>query len=895
MAAPEDRDGELRDLNRKFEDLLRKCEKDKERAAKEGEEVEGKFPEWYRPPESGVQSWLSDPPLQKGPVAQVDRLAAVIHSLDWPSRGGFNWSVCLPTGKSALSVAYQSGPAFAVSAWASCWLLANLALQAPAQAIRRYVDAKARDSGAYLRRILRSQLHGTLSVLGALRLALGVQQLDQLLWETLSWEHQLLFGMAAGHSLVALWEDFSCRHWMHGGLDAKSLPGVRDPALLVLKGWLLHHLLVLVVMVALLLCGRLAGLGLGLLWAQLPCLLLSRRDLARLAELTWLRHRAQVAEHWRFTYIFFLVSRAPVALYVYALTSMDLTDLSLPEACLLHGCCGLWAAWSAAALPLLEAWSRLDGARALLLPEELELEAGRGKGSAPLDVSAKPLREVEVAELRSAAGLWLAIDGVVYDLSDFSHPGGEAVLKQWAGQDASAEFHRACPAAKCPTLEPSLCRYQVGALRLPPEEYRIFEHPEEEQQMRKLLRALALGLLAAVAAWALAFAQLQGAEHGGPNVGGLLPRAVTACLVGVLAMLLRGIKGGGLRAHGSWARDLQSLETKIELGHSLRWRLKGLATKGAPAATPPVAWLLAPLAMASLLAHGAALDVAMRCSGRFAVRAVAFLLSLVSLAQGLGNFRWLMGLAWLLHFLELARHNRATLDQAKEVFHKVPWHIVGAQALWDSTRVAALGLLWRSVVCNLQHLVTAILPEGLRVYSCDSPVPYFGEKVAMGIAAQYVPPQARGKGRQPNFFVCNVGQIVESCLPDMQHTMNTLVDVWNEFHEPKLPGLCANVVMVFPSSDQGLAKEINLSAWESGKDAFEWYVKSQGHKKALMMQHTSGVLRTFGNLLASLEPREQRFLDRCSTCSRQVEGTMGQPAPDLCGVCGARSFRYNNF
>ena len=27
--------------------------------------------------------------------------------------------------------------------------------------------------------------------------------------------------------------------------------------------------------------------------------------------------------------------------------------------------------------------------------------------------------------------------------------------------------------------------------------------------------------------------------------------------------------------------------------------------------------------------------------------------------------------------------------------------------------------------------------------------------------------------------------------------------------------------------------------------------------------------------------KEQRFLDRCSTCSRQVEGTMGQPAPDL--------------
>ena len=28
--------------------------------------------------------------------------------------------------------------------------------------------------------------------------------------------------------------------------------------------------------------------------------------------------------------------------------------------------------------------------------------------------------------------------------------------------------------------------------------------------------------------------------------------------------------------------------------------------------------------------------------------------------------------------------------------------------------------------------------------------------------------QARGKAKRPNFFVCNVGQILESCLPDMQ-------------------------------------------------------------------------------------------------------------------------------
>lgn len=54
----------------------------------------------------------------------------------------------------------------------------------------------------------------------------------------------------------------------------------------------------------------------------------------------------------------------------------------------------------------------------------------------------------------------------------------------------------------------------------------------------------------------------------------------------------------------------------------------------------------------------------------------------------------------------------------------------------------------------------------------------------------------------------------------------------------------------------------------------------------MRMQHTSGVLRTFGNLLASLEPREAiRYQDRCHRCSRPVEAPGGK-----CGVCGTRSF-----
>jgi hypothetical protein len=46
----------------------------------------------------------------------------------------------------------------------------------------------------------------------------------------------------------------------------------------------------------------------------------------------------------------------------------------------------------------------------------------------------------------------------------------------------------------------------------------------------------------------------------------------------------------------------------------------------------------------------------------------------------------------------------------------------------------------------LRQVITALIPNGLQVYACEVPVPNFGEKVAMGLAAQYVPPEARSVG-----------------------------------------------------------------------------------------------------------------------------------------------------
>ena len=58
------------------------------------------------------------------------------------------------------------------------------------------------------------------------------------------------------------------------------------------------------------------------------------------------------------------------------------------------------------------------------------------------------LPEIPWAEVRRKADegmLWLVVDGFVYDLTAMRdvHPGGAAILKRWAGQDATRAFHAA--------------------------------------------------------------------------------------------------------------------------------------------------------------------------------------------------------------------------------------------------------------------------------------------------------------------------------------------------------------------------------------------------------------------------------------------------------------------
>jgi len=68
----------------------------------------------------------------------------------------------------------------------------------------------------------------------------------------------------------------------------------------------------------------------------------------------------------------------------------------------------------------------------------------------------------EVAQHCTKGDVWIVIDGVVYDVSNWipRHPGGPALIKQWAGQDATSAFAAFHPEA---SVRP---RKQLGSMKI---------------------------------------------------------------------------------------------------------------------------------------------------------------------------------------------------------------------------------------------------------------------------------------------------------------------------------------------------------------------------------------------------------------------------------------------
>ncbi|PVU86427.1 hypothetical protein BB560_006722 [Smittium megazygosporum] len=107
----------------------------------------------------------------------------------------------------------------------------------------------------------------------------------------------------------------------------------------------------------------------------------------------------------------------------------------------------------------------------------------------------------EIEKHNKRKDIWVVIDGKVYDITPFveEHPGGEEVLFENAGSDATADFNDISHSEDAKQL---MKKYEIGVLegRLPKA-----DNPYKVELMEKPPTQSYLGVAACIVAFAVAF------------------------------------------------------------------------------------------------------------------------------------------------------------------------------------------------------------------------------------------------------------------------------------------------------------------------------------------------------------------------------------------------------
>ena len=97
-------------------------------------------------------------------------------------------------------------------------------------------------------------------------------------------------------------------------------------------------------------------------------------------------------------------------------------------------------------------------------PSSAGTSAAAPSGNASANPTAQPYPIAEVKAHSSASDCWVAIDGKVYDLTNWEdkHPGGSARIIALCGTDGTAAFDAQHGGQQRP--QEDLSRYQIGVL-----------------------------------------------------------------------------------------------------------------------------------------------------------------------------------------------------------------------------------------------------------------------------------------------------------------------------------------------------------------------------------------------------------------------------------------------
>lgn len=80
------------------------------------------------------------------------------------------------------------------------------------------------------------------------------------------------------------------------------------------------------------------------------------------------------------------------------------------------------------------------------------------------------LREIDLNELKinngkDGADLWVLVDGLVYDMTSYDHPGGKDILEQEDLDNYQDKFEEFEEAGHSPTAKKLMQKYLIGRLK----------------------------------------------------------------------------------------------------------------------------------------------------------------------------------------------------------------------------------------------------------------------------------------------------------------------------------------------------------------------------------------------------------------------------------------------